>query len=155
MTARELPPDVRFVVIGEPVGKQRPRTVRRRSKAKGEFLATITPQKTVDYEAAVRQAAGAAMGFRPPLTCPVMIEVRIYLGIAASWPKKRREQALAGEILPTKKPDADNVVKAVKDALNGVAYGDDSQVTDIHARKRFSDQPRVEGIITPLAKSGI
>ena len=47
------------------------------------------------------------------------------------------------------------MVKAVKDALNGVAYGDDSQVTDIHARKRFSDQPRVEVIITPLAKSGI
>lgn len=155
MTARELDPEVRFTVHGEPVGKGRPRAVTRRSKAKGAFIAHITPQKTADYEAAVKEEAATAMGFRPPVCGPVMLELRIFVGVAASWPQKRRVLALAGEILPTKKPDADNVLKAVKDAMNATVYVDDCQVVDVHMRKRFSDQPRVEVIVTPLAKSGI
>ncbi|MNQ94958.1 Endodeoxyribonuclease RusA [compost metagenome] len=83
-----------------------------------------------------------------------MLELRIFMGVAASWSKSRRATALAGEILPTKKPDADNVLKAVKDAMNGIVYIDDCQVVDFHGRKRFSDTPRVEVIITPLAKAG-
>ena len=34
---------------------------------------------------------------------------------------------LNGELLPAKKPDIDNIVKAVLDALNEVAYRDDTQ----------------------------
>lgn len=147
--------ELRFTVTGEPVGKGRARSVTRQSKARGTFIAHITPQKTVDYEGAVAAAAREAMGFLPLFTGPLMLELRIYCGVAASWSKKRREQALAGEILPTKKPDADNVLKAVKDAMNAVVYSDDVQVTDVHMRKRFSDRPRVEVIITPLAKAGI
>lgn len=43
----------------------------------------------------------------------------------------------------TMKPDADNVAKAVLDALNGVAYADDRQVVMLETRKfprvRFED----------------
>lgn len=147
--------ELRFTVMGEPVGKGRARSVTRNSKARGSFIAHITPQKTVDYEAAVRAAAKEAMGYLPAFTGPVMLELRIYMSVATSWSQKRSALALAGEILPTKKPDADNVLKAVKDAMNEVVYADDAQVTDVHMRKRFAEQPRVEVIITPLAKSGI
>lgn len=34
------------------------------------------------------------------------------------------------------KPDVDNVAKAVLDGLNGVAYEDDAQVTDLHVIKQ-------------------
>lgn len=51
---------------------------------------------------------------------------------------------LDGKILPAKKPDIDNVVKAVLDALNGVAYRDDTQVVELHVRKSYSEKPRVE-----------
>ena len=54
---------------------------------------------------------------------------------------------VAGDIRPTKKPDFDNVTKAVCDALNGVAYDDDSQIVDAMARKFYSEQPRIEVII--------
>lgn len=147
--------ELRFTVMGEPVGKGRARSVTRNSKARGTFIAHVTPQKTVEYEGAVAAAARQAMGYLPVFAGPVMLELRIYMGVAASCSKKRRELALAGEILPTKKPDADNVLKAIKDAMNGIVYADDAQVTDVHMRKRFAEQPRVDVIITPLTKQGI
>ena len=45
---------------------------------------------------------------------------------------------LEGEILPLKKPDMDNIVKVVADALNGVAYQDDKQVILVSAKKAYS-----------------
>ena len=44
----------------------------------------------------------------------------------------------------TKKSDLDNIVKAVADALNEIAYHDDSSICELHAAKYYSDQPRVE-----------
>ena len=49
-----------------------------------------------------------------------------------------------GKIRPTKKPDADNIMKAVADALNGIAYKDDSQIVNVTIAKWYSDTPRVE-----------
>jgi Holliday junction resolvase RusA-like endonuclease len=51
--------------------------------------------------------------------------------------------ALGGEVLPTAKPDADNVVKAIFDGLNGVLWRDDVQVVDLRVRKRYSAAPAV------------
>lgn len=45
----------------------------------------------------------------------------------------------------TSKPDTDNIAKAVLDALNGLAYVDDSQVARLIVTKRVADgveQPR-------------
>ena len=44
----------------------------------------------------------------------------------------------------TKKPDADNILKAISDALNGIVYRDDSQVCDCSVVKLYSKNPRVE-----------
>ena len=43
-----------------------------------------------------------------------------------------------------KKPDIDNVVKVYADALNGIAYHDDTQIVSLVCEKYYSDQPRVE-----------
>ena len=51
---------------------------------------------------------------------------------------------VAGYIRPAKKPDIDNVIKSILDALNGVAYHDDTQVVAVFAEKYYSDTPRVE-----------
>lgn len=40
---------------------------------------------------------------------------------------------------PTKKPDADNLVKLVCDALNTRAYRDDAQIVALSVTKRWSD----------------
>ena len=47
-----------------------------------------------------------------------------------------------GLILPTKKPDADNIAKAILDALNGLAFYDDAQVVYLQVSKRYSNEPR-------------
>ena len=54
------------------------------------------------------------------------------------------EAMLKGELLPAKKPDIDNIAKVVLDALNSVAYRDDTQVVELQLRKQYSEKPRVE-----------
>lgn len=50
----------------------------------------------------------------------------------------------SGRIRPIIKPDTDNIIKAVLDALNGLAYEDDSEVVSVTAKKYYSAEPRVE-----------
>ena len=142
--------DVRFVVPGEPQGKGRARVGTIAGKAR-----MFTPAKTVAYEGLIAVAAQQAMAGRPLIEGPVMLEVTAYFPIRDSWSKKKQAAALANAMLPTGLPDIDNVCKAVCDGINGVAWKDDRQVTDLHMKKRFAETPRVEVIITPLAKAGI
>ena len=60
------------------------------------------------------------------------------------------EQMRDGLIMPTKKPDTDNIAKIVLDSLNGIAYPDDSQVVDLQVLKRYCENPRVELEIYPI-----
>ena len=52
-----------------------------------------------------------------------------------------------GELVPAKKPDVDNILKAVFDALQGCAYEDDCQIVVIHSEKMYSESPFVEVVI--------
>ena len=113
-----------------------------------------TPEKTASYEQLVRLEAERSMRGQALLAGPVELILEIYPGVPASWSKKKQAAALAGEIYPTKKPDIDNVVKAVCDAFNGSVWLDDVQVVDLHVVRRFSDDPKVFAIVTPLDKPG-
>ena len=72
-------------------------------------------------------------------------------GIPASKSKKIKEQMKQGILRPTKKPDMDNVIKAIADSLNNIAYHDDTQIVDCQIRKFYSEQPRIEVSITEVA----
>ncbi|BDA67904.1 hypothetical protein RIVM261_025830 [Rivularia sp. IAM M-261] len=51
-------------------------------------------------------------------------------------------------------PDSDNIVKPVRDALNGVIYVDDYQITDFVSRRRnLNGSFRVRGLSTVLAEA--
>ena len=135
-------------IPGKPMGKQRHRTFTR-----GKFASSYTPTKTVNYETLVKllfiERYPNRMNGRPdfvPIDGAVAVGVRAYYQIPKSTSKKRRAMMLAGEILPTVKPDMDNVIKIISDALNGIAYTDDKNITDYDPspRKRYSDTPRVE-----------
>lgn len=137
---------IAFTVPGAPQGKGRPKVV----KIAG-FTRMATPAKTVAYEGLVAHAAQAAMSGAPLFDAAVACNVFIDAPVPASWSQKKQRQALAGEVLPTTKPDADNVVKAVFDGLNGVLWRDDVLVVDLRVRKRYSATPCVRVEVWPVA----
>lgn len=137
---------IKFTVPGPPKGKARARTVRGR----GGQTFSYTPEGTVLYENLVKTCYSQSS--RDSFQNGEALEVHIhaFYDIPKSTSKKKREQMLSGEILPTKKPDIDNIVKCILDALNGVAYHDDTQVARLVMTKAYAESPRVEIEISML-----
>ena len=131
-----------FTIPGPPCAKGRPR-----------FTKTgraYTPGKTRTYEELVRWHARVAMRGREPFLGPCSVSVVAYLPIPQSWPITKRGRAMRGEMLPTGRPDADNLIKAVMDACNLILWKDDAQATDVAFKKRYSTEPRVEMTVERL-----
>ena len=126
---------ISFSVPGEPAGKGRPRFTRTGHP--------YTPGKTESYESLVRLAYGEC-GMVFPKGVPVRVRITACFSIPKSAPKKKRAMMIAGDIVPTKKPDFDNIQKIICDALNGVAYHDDSQIVKADIEKVYSAMPHVE-----------
>lgn len=126
---------IKFMIPGQPQGKARARTTRN---------GTYTPEKTVLYENLIKimyqQTSRNIFNNKEPLA----VVIDAYFEPVKSISKKKRKQMLDGLIYPTKKPDSDNIGKVICDALNGVAYGDDTQVVHLVVSKRYSETARVE-----------
>lgn len=132
-----------FTIDGAPVAKGRPRFARM-----GRGIRTYTPPRTEAYEALVRTAARSAMGTMHPLGGPLHVSVEAVMPIPVSWSKKKREAAADGGGVPhVKRPDVDNIAKAVLDGLNGIAFEDDAQIINLKAFKRYGEVPRVHVMI--------
>jgi len=132
----------RFTVPGPPQGKGRPRFTRTGH--------AFTPAKTAEYERQIRQAyqQGFKAGEWPaPADVPLKITILASFSIPASDSKRKRMMKLQRKMWPTKKPDWDNIGKVICDALNGLAYRDDSQIVDGRVIKVYGEQPKVTVII--------
>ena len=141
------PETISFFVPGQPVPKARPRTVRNKKTGK---VHSFTPEKSANFENLVKLKAEEAMYGKEPLLGPLEARIIVSLPIPTAWSKKRQDEALRGEIAPTKKPDLDNVVKSLKDGMNAVAYRDDSQIVRMTAEKQYSATPGVFVVISPV-----
>jgi Holliday junction resolvase RusA-like endonuclease len=95
------------------------------------------PQKVVTYEAFVRTTAAEVMGSRAPVQGPVRVTVEASFSIPWSWPAWRQDAARKGQVAHTKKPDLDNIQKAVLDGMNAIVWRDDSCVVEVIASKTF------------------
>lgn len=126
---------ISFTVPGEPQGKARART------GKGF---SYTPEKTVIYENLIKISYSQVCKtiFEPGK--PLEMVVRAYYSIPKSYTKGKRLAAKHNIIRPTKKPDADNVLKVIADALNKTAYDDDTQIVRAVVEKYFGEVARVE-----------
>lgn len=129
---------VSFIVPGEPQGKGRAKIVKI-----GGFSRMATPAKTVAYEGLVAHAAQQAMAGAAPFDGPCRMEVDVLCTVPASWSRKKQEAALLGHLRPAKKPDSDNVIKAVCDGINGVVWKDDVQAVEGSWRKVYAETPGV------------
>ena len=132
------PETITLTVPGIPVAKGRPRI-----STAGRFPRAYTPAKTARYEDLIKIAAFDRMNGRAPFQGQLTLSVTAYVPIPKSMPKKRQREAVEGLVHPTTRPDADNYAKAALDGCNGVLFKDDSQVTDLIVRKRYSDRPRL------------
>lgn len=123
MWAREYVGAVAFAVHFDDIpAKGRPRFTRGGR--------AYTPPKTAAAEHKVRAAFEAQGGARwGSFGGPVKVRIEIYKPLAKSNPKQWTGRA------NLQRPDADNVAKLILDALNGVAWRDDSQITDLHVLK--------------------
>lgn len=136
----------RFAVPGEPKGKGRPKFSRAMGRA-------YTPLTTATYENLVKVQYQQTCEDRADSKDPVLMEIKAYYGIPISTSKKKAQEMRDGYVVPVKKPDADNVAKIVCDALNELAYKDDTAITDLIVRRRYSDKPRVEIYIRPYERA--
>jgi Holliday junction resolvase RusA-like endonuclease len=123
-------------IPGEPIPKARPRVYGRRA---------ITPQRTLDAEHRIRQAFHERYPDAEPNSGNVELSACFFMNRVG-------------------RPDLDNLLKLVMDALNGLAYQDDSQVIRFHASKVTPDRmapgskpgsTRKRRAGDPLTKNGV
>lgn len=124
-----------FIVEGKPQGKGRARTVRNKYTGK---VHSFTPERTANYEELIRwsyKASGGEFHFDKAL----IVDILAFYPIPKGFNKAKKKSATDGILRPTAKPDCDNIIKVVLDALNGVAYYDDKQVVRVCCDKYYSE----------------
>ena len=136
---------VELTILGEPVGKQRPRY-----SNYGGYVRTYTPQKTINYESLItheyNEKYGKLMFDRDE---PISATIVAYFGLTkGDYGKKGLNKSgrekISG-VYATTKVDIDNVLKVVFDALNSICYPDDKQIVIVSSSKCYTeDTPRVE-----------
>jgi Holliday junction resolvase RusA-like endonuclease len=133
---------IKFTVPGEPYGQPRPRF----SAANGK-VHTYNTDESRNYKTQVKliaQTTAREQGWTFAETEGIGVNIYAYMYIPQSKSKKFHAAAMAGDERPTKKPDCDNIFKAVADALNGLLFKDDKQIIHARVEKYYSDEPRVE-----------
>lgn len=131
-----------FTIPGEPVAMARHRTTR-----SGH---TYTPKKTADAKCNIAYAVSQQYKGLP-LDSPLRLTAIFYFTPPQNLIKKYPAELKAEAIPVIKRPDADNLVKLICDALNGILWTDDKLIVDVRAIKRYSQQPRVSFTVEVLA----
>jgi len=126
---------VSLTIPGEPRGKQRPRW---------QKFGTYTPKETMNYETYIKQLFAIKYPGFMPVESALTANLWAGLTIPKSASKKKQGMMKLGIIKPTRRPDVDNILKAVLDALEKLAYKNDSQICRVVIDKDYSERPRLE-----------
>ena len=121
-----------FEIPSKIIGKGRPRL----NSYTGKIY---TPTRTKDYEELVEQYFLMKYPRYKTLEGRIKMDIIANFEIPKSTTKVAKAQMLDNIISPTKKPDIDNIVKIILDAMNNVAFKDDTQITKISVEKKYSE----------------
>lgn len=125
-----------FFAKVEPTAKSRPRLGRH---------GVYTPTKTSLYEFAILASYRHQCIGELTINKPLEISITFFMPIAKSISNVKRDNLISKP--HTIRPDVDNLAKAVLDALNGVAYVDDSLIYKITCEKRYSENVGVNVVM--------
>ena len=133
------------VVLGGPTPQARHRHFRR-----GEFTGSYDPSKKGKntFASILHDEAPKEL-----LDCPMLLELNFFMPRPKSHYKTVKLGTFLKDSAPewhTGRPDIDNLIKFVQDALNGVYYRDDATICQVIARKLYSEKPRTEITIHSL-----
>lgn len=117
----------KLIIYGPADGKGRPRFFKGR---------VFSPKDTHGFSDKIQAQARA--GHLEKIVGPVALSVYIHRAIPKSASKKRK--ALLNMAWCSAKPDIDNVFKSVMDALNGIAWHDDTQVARISGGRWWAEE---------------
>lgn len=126
-----------FTVNTKAIGKARPRF-------NTYTKATYTPQKTKNYEEIIKNTFQEKYGLKiNPSPNAIHIKIDVEYAPAKSYSKKKKDMLIDEKVGYMHKPDADNIAKAVLDALNGVVWLDDRQVVELVVLKAYGKEDKV------------
>ena len=118
------------------------------ARARGEGSARFTPVRQRSYAGVIRASAWQAMRAQKPLDEPLELRVLAVWPWPTSLSAKRRAPGVS--TCKATKPDADNVLKIVKDACTGIVWTDDARVAVLRAAKLYSDRPGLMVTVRPV-----
>lgn len=121
------------VIYVEPVGKARPRVVKR-----GDKVITYTPYKTANTESLIREIVLKVVSNQQ------IFDAHVPIHLTATFYRLRPKSLLKRITMPVSRPDWDNYAKLLTDALEKFLYPNDSQITTAIIKKRFGSPPRIE-----------
>ena len=125
-----------FEIPGKIIGKGRPRL-------NSYTGAVYTPTRTKDYENLVMQYFMIKYPKFKQLEGRVSVEIVANFEVPKSTKKQDKILMLGNKINPIKKPDIDNIVKIILDAMNEIAFKDDTQITKLNVEKKYSETESV------------
>lgn len=133
---------IEIYIPGKAVAQSRPRFARR-----GNHVATYDAAPSRDYKSWVKHCAIEVMKQKSMQIIPRDIPLKIILTVDAERPKSCPKS----RPLPVTKPDLDNVLKTIQDALEGIVYQADQQIVSISATKRYAESGGVTVVLTDWA----
>ena len=125
-----------FEVPGKIIGKGRPRL----NSYTGQVY---TPTRTKDYENLITQYFMLKYPRFKPFEGRVSVEITASFEVPKSTKKSDKNLMLENKLNPLKKPDIDNIVKIILDAMNECAFKDDTQITKLAVEKKYAQSESI------------
>jgi len=116
-----------FIIKGNPKSKGRPVF-----STKGGKIRAYTSKKTSSFENLVKLRAQKVI--EKPFKKGVGLSIKFYLSRPKRLIWKTKPMPL---IFCYRRPDIDNLVKAIVDGLNGIAFKDDAQIVKLYCEKYY------------------
>ncbi len=131
-----------FYLPGEPVSLKRPRF--------GKHGCVYDSQRQIKIASKLLIKSQFKGGL---LTDPLAVDLVFKMTIPNSFSHAKKNRLNGAH--HTKKPDVDNMMKFYLDVMNGVVFKDDSQITQLSARKIYSCAPGISITIYALHLASI